>query len=147
MRYRHSQKSALMLSFGVICAVAALLGAFVENLGANRWWWIGVGAFLAVVMLVASQLTVTVDNESVTASFRWGWPRRRVDVVDITEVTTVTNSWWHGWGIRKVSRGWMYNVAGYDAIQLELRSGHVFRIGTDDPDALAAVVEAARQLN
>lgn len=38
----------------------------------------------------------------------------------------------------------MYNVAGYDAVELELRSGRVFRIGTDEPDALLAAIERVR---
>ncbi len=52
----------------------------------------------------------------------------------------VRNSWWYGWGVRKVPGGWMYNVWGYDAIELELASGKVFRIGTDDPDGLLAAL-------
>ena len=62
-------------------------------------------------------------------------------MADIVDARRVRNSWWHGWGIRKVQRGWMYNIAGYDAVELELRSGKVFRIGTDEPGALLAAIE------
>jgi hypothetical protein len=85
-------------------------------------------------------LTVVVDARTVTASFGWGWPRRTIDRAEIESAARVRNSWWHGWGIRKVSRGWMYNNAGRDAIKLSLRSGRVFRIGTDQPAELLAAI-------
>ena len=52
----------------------------------------------------------------------------------------VRNSWIQGWGVRKVTRGWMYNVWGLDAVEIELNSDEVFRIGTDDADALQAAI-------
>ena len=42
--------------------------------------------------------------------------------------------------MRKIRNGWMYNVWGLDAVQLELQSGKSFRIGTDDPDGLVAAL-------
>ena len=51
-------------------------------------------------------------------------------------VRQVRNKWWYGWGIRKIPKGWMYNVWGLDAVELEMESGKVFRIGTDEPDQL-----------
>ena len=68
--------------------------------------------------------------------------KNTIDRSEIDSAAAVRNSWWHGWGIRKVSRGWMYNNAGRDAIELSLRSGRVFRIGTDQPDELLEAVTA-----
>ena len=36
--------------------------------------------------------------------------------------------------------GWMYNVWGFESVELELRSGRVFRIGTDEPTDLHGVL-------
>lgn len=113
-------------------------------------WAIAAGAIVAVsvfVLLIAvgimmSRLTVEVDG-GVTVAFGWGWPKRTVAVRDIVGARCRHNSWWHGWDIRKVGRGWMYNVAGRDAVELELVSGRVLRIGTDEPDALLAAVDRA----
>ena len=54
----------------------------------------------------------------------------------------VRNKWIYGWGIRRLPGGWMYNVWGLDAIELDLVSGKRFRIGTDDPDGLLAAITA-----
>ena len=78
-----------------------------------------------------------------TSWFGWGWPRRQVRFDEIEATAAVRNSWWYGWGLRKVPRGWMFNNAGRDAVELTLRSGSVFRIGTDQPDELLAVLERA----
>ena len=37
----------------------------------------------------------------------------------------------------------LYNVSGLDAVELRLKSGDIRRIGTDDPQGLAAALEAA----
>lgn len=145
MRYRHTQTGPLMLLISVIGLVGAI--------------WIGVTqpldtvanvlleltfALLVIVGLIASRLTATVDEVCVSTWFGWGWPRRTIVLADVASTERVRNSWWYGWGVRKVPGGWMFNNAGYGAIELRLASGKVFRIGTDEPDALLAAVDAAR---
>ena len=128
-----------------LISVAGVVGLAVgvavrDGLGGGFWFFQAVMLLLVVTGVVAAQLTVAVDARAVTASFGWGWPSRTIDRAEIESAVRVRNSWWHGWGIRKVSRGWMYNNAGRDAIELSLRSGKVFRIGTDQPDDLLAAI-------
>ncbi len=40
---------------------------------------------------------------------------------------------------------WLFNVSGRDAVELKMKSGRTYRIGTDRPDALEAAVRAARE--
>jgi hypothetical protein len=37
----------------------------------------------------------------------------------------------------------LYNVSGTDAVEIELRSGRRFRIGTDEPKVLAQAIQTA----
>ena len=97
-------------------------------------------AAITLVMLAFSRLTITVTNESLVTSFGVGWPKHTEVVDGIVSAKEVRNTWIQGWGIRKISGGWMYNVSGYDAVELELRSGKKFRAGTDEPAALAAAI-------
>jgi hypothetical protein len=128
-----------------LISVAGVVGIAVgvavrDELGGGFWLFQVAMLLVAATGLVGARLTVVVDAQAVTASFGRGWPRRCIDRSDIESAVQVRNSWWHGWGIRKVSRGWMYNNAGRDAIELSLRSGKVFRIGTDRPAELLAAV-------
>jgi len=111
-----------------------------DDLGGGFWLFQAAMLLVAATGVVGARLTVVVDARAVTASFGWGWPSRTIDRAEIESAAQVRNSWWHGWGIRKVSRGWMYNNAGRDAVELSLRSGRVFRIGTDQPVELLAAI-------
>jgi len=100
-------------------------------------------AFLVVAAgatFMFSRLTVTVDEATVVAAFGLGWPRRTERLDEIVAVRKVRNKWIYGWGIRKLPGGWMYNVWGLDAVELDLSSGKMFRIGTDDPEGLLAAL-------
>ena len=141
MAYRHTQFGYLapivLFGFAVLMVV---IGTLADDSAATL---ITIGlVFLLVGALIVNfnRLTAVVDAGTVSACFGWGWPRRSVAAADIEAVRHVRNRWYHGWGIRKVARGWLYNVWGLDAIELELRNGRVFRIGTDEPDELASAV-------
>jgi len=129
----------------LICGVGVGLAVVGLGVGWGRWWLVALAVLLVVVGVVAARLTVTVDELAVIASFGWGWPRRRIELNTIEAAAGVDNSWWHGWGIRKVRGGWMYNNAGRESVELTMRSGKVFRIGTDEPAALLAAVDQARR--
>ena len=42
--------------------------------------------------------------------------------------------------------GWMYNVSGLDAVEIELKGGGRFRIGTDEPDELVRAIRQGMEL-
>lgn len=142
MPYRHTQSSYLPLAITVavfvVVAVALLAG------GGSGVWFLVVPALVVVFVGVgASRLTAAVDDATVEAVFAFGWPRRSIPIDEITAARTVRNRWYYGLGVRLIPRGWMYNVYGLDAVELELASGRVFRIGTDEPEALLAAITDA----
>ena len=111
-----------------------------------RWWWHVPGwlAF-AALMLAFSRLTVTVDETRVSVGFGGGLARRRFALHTIAAASAVKVPWLSGWGIRLTPQGWLYNAWGRDAVQLRFAGGRRFTIGTDDPDALLAAIERARE--
>ena len=66
--------------------------------------------------------------------------RDRFEVADITSARVVRNSPLHGIGMRYIPHGRLWNVWGLDAVELQLRNGTRFRIGTDEPQALLAAL-------
>lgn len=83
-------------------------------------------------------MTVVVSENRLTDAFGWGWPKHTENFDDIVAVRVVRTKQIHGWGIRWLRQGLMYNVWGLDAVALDLLSGKKFRVGTDDPHGLAA---------
>ena len=49
----------------------------------------------------------------------------------------VQNKLWWGRGIHLTPGGWLYNVAGLESVEIVMRDGKRFRIGSDDADMLA----------
>ena len=39
-----------------------------------------------------------------------------------------------------LSDGWLYNVSGLDAVEIETSDGDVIRLGTDEPNQLSSVL-------
>jgi len=87
-----------------------------------------------------SSLTVEISDEELYHYFGPGFWKKTYLLSEIETVTQVRNSWIFGWGIRLTPHGWLYNVSGLDAVQIELRSGRKVRIGTDDPGGLLSAL-------
>ncbi len=142
--YEHTQRGRMFLiTTAAVIALVAVVAALLQRPG-GVVASVAVGALVVAVAALFSRLTVTVDADEVRVAFGPGWPRRTVAVADIVDARPVRNHWYHGWGIRKIARGWMFNVWGLDAVELQLASGRLFRIGTDEPAELTAAIAARR---
>jgi len=126
----------------VILAIAALT---IRSLDAVAVVVLAGLVLVLVVALGASRMTVTVDAAGIDVVFAFGWPRRYIAMERVGDVSVVRNRWFYGWGIRFVPHGWLWNVWGLDAVELRLDSGRVFRIGTAEPNELAAAIERQRR--
>jgi hypothetical protein len=101
---------------------------------------------LVAALVTFSSLTVEVDDSALVAWFGPGVARKRIPLRDIRSVRTVYNPFFYGWGIHWVPwLSWIYNVSGTAGIELRMETGSRFRIGSDQPEALAQAL-AARQV-
>ncbi len=134
--YRHSQRFGVVPS-ALIVLVLAVLAVF--TLVAPLL----IVAFIPVawVAWTFSQLTVTVGTDAVEWAFRGGFWRKRLRFADIVEAKPVRNRWWYGWGVHLTPNGWLYNVGGLHAVELRTKAGRRLRIGSDEPDLLAAEID------
>ena len=139
--YRHTQ-------FGRAIAVGCLPGlvlVVVWFIRAQEILWVAaaVAGGLVLVLLLFGSLTVEIAGGHLVIRFGVGLIRKRWPLDQMEDCRPVRTSWVDGWGIRLTSRGWLYNVSGFDAVELKLKSGKMVRIGTDEPQALCAAVEQA----
>ncbi len=95
---------------------------------------------LSICAVVFSKLTIKIDGETLRASFAMGTTFKKVRLAAITRCEPIRIRWWYGWGIHLTPYGWLYNVAGWDALAITLRDGRKFALGTDDPHGLAAAI-------
>lgn len=108
---------------------------------------IGVMIFVIFILASLGTLTVSVDERYVAIKFGYGIFRKRFLVENIASVKKVKNHWYYGWGIRVWfwPYMWIFNVSGFDAIELVMKNGKIYRIGTDAPQELE--VEINKRLN
>jgi hypothetical protein len=139
MRYQRTQRSYLLHWIIVPLVLVGLGGLIVAR--PPLWVWplaLGYLAALSWITVTFSMLTVLVDGDQIRVYFGRGWPRKTIATQEIVAIGPVRNQWWYGLGIRWIPNGTLWNVWGLDAVEFELRSGKVFRLGTDDAEGLIA---------
>ncbi|HIG84374.1 MAG TPA: hypothetical protein EYG40_02425 [Verrucomicrobia bacterium] len=97
---------------------------------------------LAVIFILFHSLTVRISPSDISLSFGIGLIRKNFSIADICRVKVVRNRWYNGFGIKKIRSGWLYNVSGLDAIEIQLKNERKYRIGTDQPKELLVAVES-----
>ena len=131
--YRHTQIGYLIIGLLGVGIAAVGYAAVTTSGGALM----PVLLLLGAVLFLAPTLTTVVAGGVLEVFFGPGLIRRHINLNDIREVRIVTNPWYCGWGISWIGRGWLWNASGWRAVELELGDGRRFRVGSDEPEALA----------
>jgi len=142
-RYREYQ-----VGWVVIIAMTTMLillsYLFLAQVGSKP---MGLGGFLlatgiqGVVLALMHGMRTVVGDGKVIVSFGIGLIKRSIPGEQIKEISIVKNPWYYGWGVRMIPNGWLYNVSGSSAVELQLReSNRVVRIGSKDPKGLAEAI-------
>jgi hypothetical protein len=98
---------------------------------------------IMAVCLLFYGMTTTIDADRISVSFGLGLIRRRFPLSRVMSAQPVRSPWYYGWGIRFIPNGMMFNISGFDSVELRFNdSDRIFRIGTRNPQALQ---EAIRQ--
>jgi hypothetical protein len=138
-RYQHTQRGTLMLVVLGIGAAAAGAAA-IANPSTGRWVGFAIALGCIVLAWLFSSLTVIVNGDKLEWYFGPGAWKYRMPLADVAGVSVVRNTVLNGFGIRMRPGFRLYNVSGLDAVELQLKSGEVRRIGTDDAPGLAAAL-------
>lgn len=141
--YKHKQIGVPILSvFGTLIIISVLLIIFTR---AIPFMVISLFAIpvLLIITAVFSSLTVEVDTEKISLFFSRGFFKERFYLREISNAQIVKNKWYYGWGIRILPNGYLYNVSGFDAVEIGLKNNKKYRIGTDDAKGLLEGIEKA----
>jgi len=133
---------AVGTALGLVLATVAMLSVSNDTRASAPWAMVAVYATLGLAFLLFYRLGVTVEPDRIRAVFGIGLISKEIPVAAVVRAEVVrTRAWW-GYGIRWTPSGWLYNVAGRHAVRLEVRGGRAVMIGTDEPDALKAAIDA-----
>jgi hypothetical protein len=139
--YRHTQ-----IGWVLLAALAA--GAAVVVFASSKTGWSGASSavmtLLVVVALLFCTLTVMIHDGEIECRYGPGLIRKHIPLAAVRGARPVRTAWYQGWGIRLTSDGWLFNVSGLDAVEVELVDGKRIRIGTDEPQVLVTAIRARR---
>ena len=137
--YEHTQVGYLML-------IVLTLGMFCVT-----FWMISLGfswiAFAALIVLdlsliLFSTLTVEVTDGILDIKIGPGVFHKQFNLNDVKECFVVSTPQ-HMKFERWMPEGWLYNLSGMHAIELKMRNGKYYRIGTNTPSELADAIQKA----
>ena len=143
MRYESKQYGHLInAAFAVVVVVLITVTILVPDRAAQVFSGI-MALFFVVMGLLFMSLNISIHESQLKLSYGIGLIRRQIPIERIQAASPVRNRWWYGFGIRKTPKGWMWNIQGLSAVELIYTDGGRFRIGTPDPEGLAAAITAA----
>jgi hypothetical protein len=137
-RYEHTQTGTVTIVAVGAPAVVSGVAAVVTRQPALAI----VAVLLLVVLSQFSTLTTRVADGVLDVRMGRGPLRRHIDLRDVERVEIAHHLWMWGWGIRWTPRGWLWNVSGTRGVDLHFRNGKRFRIGSDEPEKLAAAIRS-----
>jgi len=105
-----------------------------------NWVAFAVLIVLGVCLVLFAALTAVIEEDGLEIRFGPGVIRKRIPLKDIESCQVVKNPWYYGWGIRLTPHGWLYNVSGSHAVEIKMKTGKKYRIGTDAPNDLEQVI-------
>jgi hypothetical protein len=145
--YRHTQFGAPVVVgslAGIAVATALTLSLSPATIAAGKWLIFALYGVLVAAVAVFGWLTVEVDATEVRLRFGVGAIRRAVPLDEIRRTDLVRTKMWWSYGLHLTTSGWLYNVAGRDAVRLEMRVGRAVIVGSDDAPGLKAAIDARR---
>lgn len=139
--YHHAQKGP----WGLVCyglAAGFLLAVIYLPIRELQITYLVTALFVLLLGSSLGRLTVEDRGDHLAV---WFGPfplfRRYIRYEDIAEVKQGQTTFLEGWGIHWTPwKGWVWNIWGYACVVLRLKRGSL-KIGTDDPEGLAAFLE------
>jgi len=154
MNYKHTQTGYLILAVTLVVLVLFAwthITARAEPPSYNSGTNFAMTATMTLILFILASfisLQVIIEGKYLRIKFGYGIYQKKFSLGDIMSAKTVKNHWYYGWGIR----GWLwpkmciYNVSGFDAVEIKLKNGKTYRIGTDEPEKLEqAILHSIKQ--
>ena len=138
-KYKHTQIGYLLIA--ALGAAVLMIGNLVLATNFNTSA-ILLLTFMILCLVLFATLTVQVNAQEINLHFGIGVIRKRFALKDVQTYRVVKNPWYYGWGIHLIPGGWLYNVSGWEALELQMKDGRKYRIGTDDTRGLIDAIRA-----
>ncbi|MGE5426231.1 MAG: hypothetical protein ACM3PZ_04090 [Bacillota bacterium] len=149
--YKHTQIGYLMAVITLAVLVFFLwlhITASAETPSVDSGTNFAVSAVMVLILSILLSfvtLTASIDENYLRIKFGYGFFAKKFALNQIVSVQAVKNQWYYGWGIRVWfwPYMWIYNISGFAAVEITMKNGKVYRIGTDVPEEFEAAIKQA----
>ena len=147
--YKHTQIGYLML---VVTLAVLILFTWVQitAMAEPPSYYSGTNFLITAMMILIlfifasfTTLTTSIDENCLQVKIGYGIFRKKFLLGEIVSAKQVKNHWYYGWGIRLWlwPKMWIYNVSGFDAVEIIMKNRRIYRIGTDTPSELEMAIK------
>jgi hypothetical protein len=85
------------------------------------------------------KLTIIISDSNLTFKMGVGIIQKTYPIKEIKSIKPHRNSVLNGWGVRVIPGGWLYNVSGFQSIELTFtNNSKIIRIGTNVPEEICS---------
>ena len=148
--YRHTQVGTTMIYIvgSVMLIDVVVISILMMTIEVEPAWVLPVilasaTGGLGICLALFCKLTVQIKDRVLCFWFGPGLIRKKISISEIATANPVRNNWWNGWGIHGFGGGVLYNISGFDAVEIKLTAGKKLRIGTDEPQKLTDAINSA----
>lgn len=141
--YRHTQHAWICWLIAATSIPAFVTAAMVWQEPGGALLIAAAGLMLLYLAGAFGQLSVADDDDALLIAFGplplfW----RRIPYAKMRAASVARTTFWDGWGIHWSLRGgWVWNLWGYDCVEIQLDRGKVF-VGTDQPKLLSEFLQS-----
>ena len=140
IKYKHTQIGYFM----IIALIISLLILFFEMIFIEFTQIFPIAfSILLIILILFPSLTLEINKTRFIVKFGFGIIHKKFILGDIKSCHIVKNPWYYGWGIHLTPHGWLYNISGLSAIEIQMKNGKKYRIGTDEPTNLEQAITQA----
>lgn len=145
METKSFTQHGILMYFIFIPLIIINLYLFVEasaNPGGQTKYYAILSLLFLLCLACFNKITITITKTTLSFSMGIGLIKKTYQLSDIKSCTPIKNNIINGWGIRRILGGWLYNVSGFQAIELRFKNENkIIRIGTDKPNEVVAEVK------
>ena len=136
--YEHKQ-----VGYSIIMALAVgfLINVYFLTTASFHWSLLIGSVIMAACLAIFSTLKVLITEDVLEIRFGSGIIRKKFALKDLESYQIIKNPWYYGWGIHRTPHGWLYNVSGFYAVEIKMKTGKRYLIGTDVPNELGKAIQ------
>jgi len=144
MEYKTKQVGWVIISLIVGIAITLTVISFILE-GTSQEFTRATIIFMTVFTLLPflfGTLQTTVNDKDIVVKFGIGLVKKTIPLNTVKSMKVVRNKFIYGWGIRFTPHGWLWNIAGYDAVEFEIEGvKRKFRLGCKDPQEMIKAIK------